>query len=203
MPATVPTSSCHYQLTLRGFAKVNLGDSASADHRAFPLFSRASDVERSESVKQANQGKTVLASGVFDLLHLGHVRFLEEAKKTGGPNAKLTVVVARDKTVEKKKGKKPIVSENQRCALVGSLKVVDEAMLGYDSLDMGKVLEKIKPDIVALGYDSHKSGLEKAVQEAIEKKGLKIRMVRVGKFSSDELDSSSKIKKKIVEQFQR
>jgi FAD synthetase len=142
-------------------------------------------VGRSESVKQADQGKTVLASGVFDLLHLGHVRFLEEAKKTGGPNAKLIVVVARDKTVEKKKGKKPIVSENQRCALVGSLKVVDEAKLGYDSLD------------------SQKSGLEKSVQEAIEKKGLKIRMVRVGKFSSDELDSSSKIKKKIAEQFQR
>jgi FAD synthetase len=160
-------------------------------------------VGRSESVKQADQGKTVLASGVFDLLHLGHVRFLEEAKKTGGPNAKLIVVVARDKTVEKKKGKKPIVSENQRCALVGSLKVVDEAKLGYDSLDMGKVLEKTKPDIVALGYDSQKSGLEKSVQEAIEKKGLKIRMVRVGKFSSDELDSSSKIKKKIAEQFQR
>ena len=203
MPATVPTGSCHYLVTLRGFATVGLGDSVSADHHAFQPFSRTSGVERSESVKHANQCKTVLTSGVFDLLHLGHVRFLEEAKKTGGPNARLIVVVARDKTVEKKKGKKPIVSENQRCALVGSLKVVDEAILGYDSLDMGKVLDKIKPDIVALGYDSQRSGLEKAVQEAIEKKGLKIRMVRVGKFSSDELDSSSKIKQKIAEQFQR
>ncbi len=203
MLATVLTGSCHYQLTLVGFKTATLGDSVSADHRAVSPFSRASDVERLPSVKQTNQSKTVLASGVFDLLHLGHVRFLEEAKKTGGPNARLIVVVARDKTVEKKKGKKPIVSQNQRCALVGSLKVVDEAILGYDSLDMGKVFDKIKPDIVALGYDSQRSGLEKAVQEAIEKKGLKIRMVKVGKFSSDELDSSSKIKQKIAEQFQR
>jgi FAD synthetase len=155
------------------------------------------------TAKRSGQRKVVLASGVFDLLHLGHVRFLEEAKKIGGPDAKLIVIVARDQTVEKKKGRKPIVSENQRCALVGSLRVVDEAVLGYDSLDMGKTLEKIKPDIIALGYDSHKSGLEKSVKEAIEKKGLKIRMVRVGKFSSDELDSSSKIKQRIAEQFQR
>jgi FAD synthetase len=56
----------------------------------------------------------VLASGVFDLLHLGHVRFLEEAKKAGGKNAELIVIVARDSTVEKRKGKKPIMSEDQR-----------------------------------------------------------------------------------------
>jgi FAD synthetase len=151
--------------------------------------------------KEKEKGKIVLASGVFDLLHLGHVRFLEEAKKAGGPNARLIVIVARDSTVEKKKSRRPIMPENQRCALVASLKVVDEAMLGYKDFDMEKVLDKIKPDIVAVGHDSHLSGLERTVAEAVKKKGLKIRMVKVGKFSSDELDSSSKIKKKIVEQF--
>ena len=74
--------------------------------------------------------KVVLASGVFDLLHLGHVRFLEEAKKAGGENAKLIVIIARDSTVEKTKGKKPIMSEDQRRALVESLKVVDEGSSG-------------------------------------------------------------------------
>jgi FAD synthetase len=142
-----------------------------------------------------------MASGVFDLLHLGHVRFLEEAKKAGGPNARLIVIVARDSTVEKKKSRRPIMPENQRCALVASLRVVDEAMLGYKDFDMEKVLYKIKPDIVAVGHDSHLSGLEQAVAEVLKKKGLKIKLVKVGKFSSDELDSSSKIKKKIVEQF--
>ncbi len=87
--------------------------------------------------KKSKKNKIVLASGVFDLLHLGHVRFLEEAKKAGGPHAKLIVIVARDSTVEKRKGRKPIMPENQRCALVASLKVVDEAMLGYEDFDMG------------------------------------------------------------------
>ncbi|MCJ7767426.1 adenylyltransferase/cytidyltransferase family protein [Candidatus Bathyarchaeota archaeon] len=142
--------------------------------------------------------KVVLASGVFDLLHLGHVKFLEEAKKAGGPNSKLVVVVAKDRTVEKRKGKRPVIPENQRCALVASLKVVDEAMLGYISFDMEKVVERIKPDIIAVGHDSHLSSLERAVRDLVETKGLKIRIVKIGKFSSDELDSSSKIKQKII-----
>src|SRR4030042_2004404 len=97
--------------------------------------------------------KVVLASGVFDLLHLGHVRFLEAAKKAGGSNAKLIVIIARDKTAEKRKGKRPIMSENQRCALVESLKIVDCAFLGLEKFDIGKVIDAIKPDIIAVGYD--------------------------------------------------
>ncbi len=150
--------------------------------------------------QKTKKRKIVLASGVFDLLHLGHVRFLEAAKKTGGRGAKLAVVVARDDTVEKKKGRKPIMSESQRCALVGSLKVVDEAILGYENFDMGKVIERIRPDVIALGYDSHMSGLENSVRNAIKERALKPKIIRIGKFSSDELDSSSKIKQRIVEQ---
>ena len=52
---------------------------------------------------KSGKKKIVLASGVFDLLHLGHVRFLEEAKKAGGRNAELIVIVARDRTVEEKR----------------------------------------------------------------------------------------------------
>jgi FAD synthetase len=147
--------------------------------------------------------KIVLASGVFDLLHMGHVRFLEEAKKAGGPKAKLIVIVARDSTVEKRKGKKPVMPQYQRCALVASLKVVDEAILGYEDFNMEKVLEKIKPDIVAVGYDSQVSGLEQEVQDAVKKKGLNIETLKINKFSSDKLDSSSKIKQRIIEDFKR
>ena len=67
----------------------------------------------------------VLSSGVFDLLHLGHVKFLEEAKKIGGKNVELVVIIARDNTVEKNKGRTPIMPENQRRALVESLKEKD------------------------------------------------------------------------------
>lgn len=142
-------------------------------------------------------GKVVLASGTFDLLHLGHVKYLEEAKKVGGKNAKLVVIVARDKTVEKRKGAKPIMSEEQRRALVESLKVVDEAILGYEDFDIGMVIEELKPDIIAVGYDQ--DGIEKQVRKAVAQRNLPVQVVKIGKFGRDELDSSLKIKKKITQ----
>jgi len=151
--------------------------------------------------KESKKRKIVLASGVFDLLHLGHVRFLEEAKKAGGSNAELLVIIARDNTAEKRKGERPILPENQRCALIASLKVVDEAILGYEDFDIGKVIEKVKPDVIALGYDQ--KDMERTLRDYVKKHDLNIKIVRIGKFSSDELDSSSKIKQKIIEDFKR
>jgi FAD synthetase len=145
--------------------------------------------------------KVVLASGVFDLLHLGHVRFLEEAKNTGGPNAELIVIVARDSTVGKRKKETPVIPENQRCALVESLKVVDEAILGFEDFDIGKVIERIRPDVIAVGHDQIE--MERRVRKYIEEKGLKIDVVRIGEFGEDELNSSSKIKQKIIEYYKR
>ena len=147
------------------------------------------------------KGKVVLASGTFDLLHLGHVKYLEEAKKAGGKNAKLVVIVARDKTVEKRKGLKPVMSEEQRRALVESLKVVDEALLGYQDFDIGTVIEKLKPDVVAVGHDQ--DGIEEQVRKAVTQKGLPVQVVKIGKFGKDELDSSLKIKRKITELYKR
>ena len=151
--------------------------------------------------KKSLNKKVVLASGVFDLLHLGHVRFLEEAKKVGGKNSQLIVIIARDITVKEKKGRKPVMSENQRRALVESLKVVDEAVLGFEDFDIGDVIERVKPDIIALGYDQIE--LENGTKMYVDKNKLTIKVVRIGKFEEDELDSSSKIKKKIIQKFIR
>jgi len=145
--------------------------------------------------------KIVLASGTFDLLHLGHVKYLEEAKRTGGRNAELIVIVARDSTVEERRGTKPIIPENQRRALVGSLKVVDEAILGYEDFDIGNVIEKIKPDIITLGYD--RGDMERDVRNYVEEKGLTIKVVKIGKFEEEALNSSSKIKQKIIKHYKR
>ena len=143
--------------------------------------------------------RVVLASGTFDLLHLGHVRFLEEAKKAGGNNAKLIVIVARDSTVKDRKGKKPIMPEDQRRTLVESLKVVDEAILGWEDFSIDKVIEKINPDVVAVGHDQ--DGIEQEVLKAIKEKNVPIEVVRIGRFGKRELDSSSKIMRKIIESF--
>ena len=140
--------------------------------------------------------KVVLASGTFDLLHYGHVKYLEEAKRIGGKNAELIVIVARDSTVKKRKGKKTVMPEDQRRSLVEALKVVDEAILGCEDFDMIKVVEKTKPDIIAVGHDQ--SDIEKEVRKALVKKGIPIQVVRVGRFGKDELNSSSKIKRRII-----
>jgi len=139
--------------------------------------------------------KIVLASGTFDLLHLGHVRYLEEAKKAGGKNAMLVVIVAKDKTVEKRKRKKPVIPEEQRRTLVESLKVVDKAILGYEAFDMNKVIDKIKPDVIAVGYDQN--NIEERVRKTVEEKGSGIQVVKIKRFGKTELNSSRKIKKKV------
>ena len=141
--------------------------------------------------------KIVLATGAFDLIHYGHLNFLEEAKRAGGRNAKLVVVVARDKTVEARKGKKPVVPEDQRRALIEALKPVDEVILGFEDMNYEAVIEKLKPDIIAVGYDQ--SDIRRSVEEIIKKKGLKIKIFDARKFSEDDIDSSSKIKRRVIE----
>ena len=146
------------------------------------------------------KGKLVLASGTFDLLHYGHLKFLEEAKKAGGKNARLIVIVARDSTVRRTKGSEPVIPEDQRRALVDALKPVDIALLGYRDLNLEAVIKKINPDIIAVGHDQ--SSIERAVKKIITKKRLATKVVNVGKFGAEALNSSSKIKRKIVESWE-
>ncbi|MCK5559731.1 MAG: FAD synthase, partial [Thermoplasmata archaeon] len=90
----------------------------------------------------------VMASGVFDIIHLGHIHYLRESKKLGD---ELIVVVATDDTVRKFKHE-PINTETIRVELVNELKPVDKAVLGYEG-DMYKIVEELKPDIITIGYD--------------------------------------------------
>ncbi len=139
----------------------------------------------------------VLAAGVFDLLHYGHIRYLEEAKKMGGPDAELTVIVARDETVRRLKGSDPVIPEDQRRAVIEALKVVNEALLGFEDLDMDRVIQQVKPDIVAVGHDQ--DAMRRQVEKIKEGRELDIEIVTVGRFGENDLDSSSKIKRRIVE----
>ena len=132
--------------------------------------------------------------GIVQFYDLGN---LEEAKKTGGKNAELVVIVARDCTVKTRKGKKPVMPEDQRRRLVESLKVVDEAILGWEDFSIDKVIEKIKPDIIAIGHDQ--DGIEQELRKAIEEKKVVIKVANIGRFGKRELDSSSKIVRKIIE----
>lgn len=130
----------------------------------------------------------VMASGVFDLLHIGHLYYLKEAKKYGD---ELIVVVANDETVRKRKHE-PIMPAEERRKLVEALKPVDKAVIGYAD-DYLKIVEEIKPDIIALGYDQHFEGLE----EELNKRGIKAKIVRCGRYEDSDLNKTRKIIEKI------
>jgi len=99
--------------------------------------------------------------------------------------------------VNRLKGRRPVIPEDQRRAVVEALRFVDEALLGYEGLDMAAVIEKVKPDIIAVGYDQ--DSIAEMAQNAIDDKGLDIRVERISRFGRNDLDSSSKIKRRIVE----
>jgi FAD synthetase len=142
------------------------------------------------------RGKIVLATGAFDLLHLGHVRFLEASNRRGGPGAKLIVVVARDKTVLNRKGRMPILPEDQRRELVGSLRVVDKAILGHTRLDLLGVLREVRPDIISVGYDQKQ--IKASVEKLLREQDLHVRVVQIPKFGPNGLNSSTGIKRRVA-----
>lgn len=143
------------------------------------------------------QIKVVLAGGVYDVLHLGHLAALTEAKTLGDV---LVAVVATDITVEMLKGRKPIFPEQDRRALVEGIKPVDKAILGYEDVGMGyeQVLIDVQPDIVAFGYDQ--ANLERSVREIIQRRNLKIQTVKLTKFDHEKYLSSTSVRQKLSEE---
>ncbi|PYB67881.1 FAD synthase [Thermoplasma sp. Kam2015] len=133
----------------------------------------------------------VMATGVFDIIHLGHIHYLKESKKLGDM---LVVVVARDKTA-RKNGKSPIFDENSRLKLVSELKPVDYAILGHED-DMMKTVLEVRPDIITLGYDQKFD--EVGLNRQLQKVGVEARIVRISKYDGD-LNSSSLVRKKIMD----
>ncbi len=133
----------------------------------------------------------VVATGTFDIIHPGHIRFLEEAKKLGD---ELIVIVAREKNVRHKP--KPIIPEEQRRRVVEALKPVDRAILG-DEEDMFKPIMELKPDVIALGHDQHFD--EKKLEEELRRRGLNTKVVRINVKEECEFCSSTRIIKRIVD----
>jgi len=138
----------------------------------------------------------VMATGVFDILHLGHLHYLQEAKRLGD---ELYVVVATDRTAEKMKHR-PITPEDMRVEMVGALKPVDKALLGHEG-DPYRIVEEIQPDIIVLGYDQRHD--EEKIRDDLRKRGLgHIRVLRLPKFDHD-LNGTRKIIKKIIQESHR
>ncbi len=137
--------------------------------------------------------KTVMATGTFDIIHPGHGYYLEEAKRLGGDDARLIVIIARDATVRARK-RVPVVGENQRLEVVKMLKPVDEAYLGHTG-DMFKIVEEVMPDIIAIGPDQD-FNIRKLTEE-LKKRNIDSEVVKITNYKKTPLDSSCKIIKKI------
>ena len=136
----------------------------------------------------------VMAVGVFDLLHAGHLYYLEEAKALGDH---LTVVIAHDDTVRKRKHE-PVTGSDLRCRLVAGLKPVDEAIIGnHPDIPIYAILDIVKPDIIALGYDQEHAE-ERIREDLIEQGYSEIDVLRVSGLS-DDLDGTRKIIARILE----
>ncbi len=114
----------------------------------------------------------VFTGGVFVIIHPGHIYTLTAAKNLGDV---LVVTVATDKTVNKMKGRTPLNGEAKRVELVAALRIVDLALLGSET-NMFDVVERVKPDVVALGYDQ-KHDVDELALEA-SSRGLHIKVVR-------------------------
>jgi FAD synthetase len=133
----------------------------------------------------------VMATGVFDLLHPGHVYFLTEARKLGD---ELVVVVARDKTARRLKHE-PYVPEHIRREMVEALKPVDRAVLG-STTDIYETVVRERPSIIALGYDQVWNEAE--VENECARRGVPVKVVRVGVIPHDEL-ATKRIVERILE----
>lgn len=133
---------------------------------------------------------SILVFGTFDILHAGHIHFLQSAKKLGET---LIVVVARDKTVKLLKKKQPVHTEKERAAILRELRCVDQVVLGDPKLNVYAVIKKIKPDVIALGYDQ--VAFTETLQEKIEEFELNTKIVRLKPYKSGTHKSSKILKR--------
>jgi len=137
-----------------------------------------------------------MATGTFDLLHMGHIYFLKEAKKLGDT---LCVVVARDSTVRKLKHE-PVNPEEIRLNLIKEVKAVDEAYLGHED-DIYAIVEEIKPDIIALGYDQIHD--ENKIRSELKNRKLKSKVIRLSEYvCGSDLDGTRRIIQKIISAYE-
>jgi len=130
--------------------------------------------------------KIVLAGGVFDIIHPGHIHTLNAAKALGDV---LVVAIATDKTAQKMKKRSPLHNQELRRELVSCLSMVDKAIIGHED-DIFETVRAIKPDIIVLGYDQIHQ--EQFIADGCKRINLDVEIVRlqspVPELSSSEIE---------------
>ena len=136
----------------------------------------------------------VMAVGIFDLLHAGHLHYVEQAKSLG---EELVVAIAHDETVRKQKHE-PVTGQDLRRRMVEGLKPVDQAIIGNPpGVPIFEILKQIDPDLIALGYDQ-KHSID-AIRKGLDNHGFEnVEVTRVEGLS-DDLDGTRKIIARILD----
>ena len=124
-------------------------------------------------LKKSPTKKIVLAGGVFDIIHPGHIHTLNAAKALGGV---LVVAIATDKTAKKMKKRSPLHNQELRRELVSCLSMVDRAIVGYED-DIFQTVKEVKPNIIVLGYDQIHQ--EKFISDGCKQINLNVEIVRL------------------------
>ena len=137
-------------------------------------------------LKKSPTKKIVLAGGVFDIIHPGHIHTLNAAKALGDV---LVVAIATDKTAQKMKKRQPLHNQELRRELVSCLSMVDKAIVGHED-DIFETVKAIKPDIIVLGYDQvHQNQF---ISDGCKRINLDVEIVRlqspVPELSSSEIE---------------
>ena len=124
-------------------------------------------------LKKSSTKKIVLAGGVFDIIHPGHIHTLNAAKALGSI---LVVAIATDKTAEKMKKRLPLHNQELRRELVSCLSMVDKAIVGHED-NIFQTVKEVKPNIIVLGYDQVHQ--EKFISDGCERINLNVEIVRL------------------------
>ena len=113
------------------------------------IFSRE-ELKRHVQTWRGNGEKITLANGCFDLLHVGHIRYLHAARQLGG---KLIVAINSDESVRKLKGAgRPLMPAEERAEILGALSDVDAVVI-FSEPDVRALVREIRPDFHAKGTD--------------------------------------------------
>lgn len=133
----------------------------------------------------------VLANGVFDILHPGHIHYLEKSAELGD---NLTVVLSRDSLIDKN----PVMGEEERLEMVEAIEAVDTAFLGFEEPDshIYRTMEKAQPDIVTIGYDQDFDPEE--LEKDLKEHGFDVEVVRISERPNGSI-SSTEIKERVIE----
>ena len=124
-------------------------------------------------LKKSPTKKIVLAGGVFDIIHPGHIHTLNAAKALADM---LVVAIATDKTAKKMKKRPPLHNQELRRELVSCLSMVDKAIVGHED-DIFQTVKEVKPNIIVLGYDQVHQ--EKFISDGCKRINLNVEIVRL------------------------